>query len=408
MANEIRRHSFGCLATAIALAALLGACDAPIAPTDGGVDAAPSPVPPTDQLDLLISLDVSNAACCMTYALTREIPRVLAVLTSGDRDHDGVIDFTPVRSVHVAFVTSDMGIGSALDPTACTRPGGDDGIFLTQRRPGSGGTGCVDDPAAGFPHGVFTWDREDGTPIAAFAQNVACLPYQPSNFTRGCGYQAPLEAALKSLSPAPRADGTSPVSWTAPGYRPPTFVDGSFGHGTDATTNGSFLRPDSVLAILVVSAVEEHATPNPQLYSNDPEFADVTPAWRAYRFDEQQYPDARWVDGLLGLRTAPSRVVFSLIAGVPIALEGAPPTEILADPSMAPQFFPQQPEYPAPSCVSPVGGPYGNPARRMTRVARDLIAAGGRASVYSICASNDQPAYDALIDQVIAAMAGTP
>jgi hypothetical protein len=382
------------------------ACGAPVvapdaATDDVGTDAAARVVEPTDQLDLLIAFDVSDAAANSNDDLSSQLPRLLGTLASGHRDGAVPRDFEPVGSMHVAFVSSDMAVGAEFTG-GCMRPLGDDGVFLTHT------PGCADSVLAAYPHGVFAYDAGGAVRIDDLARDASCVPYQPNLFNRGCGHQAPLEAALKAISLMPAADGSSPVSWTAPEYRPPVFFGGTFGHGSDPDTNGGFLRPDSVLAVLVVSALDECGTPNARLYSDDDEFSAVPPALRCYAFDDQHYPDARYVDALLGLRRDPERVVFSVVAGVPIALTGASPDVILADPLMQPQVSTVQPDYPTVACTSV--GPSALPARRLTRVARGVLADGGHATVHSLCAWRStlgEDTYTAIMDAIIDAMAGT-
>ena len=61
----------------------------------------------------------------------------------------------------------------------------------------------------------------------------------------GCGFEQPLEAALKALSPA------APNASTGAAYRPPTFFRNTFGHGDGA--NDGFVREGTLLAVVVVS-----------------------------------------------------------------------------------------------------------------------------------------------------------
>jgi hypothetical protein len=287
---------------------------------------------------------------------------------------------------------------------SCSVPLGDDGILRTRVQ--YPGTDCPADFAPTFPDRVFAFEQGGPIDIAEVARDVVCVPYQPSLSSRGCTFQAPLEAALKAISLTPRADGSSPVSWTAPNYRPPVFLGGSFGHGDDPATDGAFLRPSSVLAVLIVTAVDDCATPNPQIFSNDPPFADTPVGVRCRDFADHLYPVERYVDGLVGLRAHPSRLVYFAITGVPEAVAGTSPATILADPAMS-QASPPEAPYSLPDACNG-GADYARPGVRMTATADGILAAGGHAAVYSVCSTSDRAtaAYDAFVEETIAALAG--
>ena len=77
------------------------------------IDAAPiqfdtnlDPCAATD-VDLLFMIDNSGSMREEQENLIRELPRMVRVLTTGDREGDGTQDFAPVRSLHVGFVTSE-------------------------------------------------------------------------------------------------------------------------------------------------------------------------------------------------------------------------------------------------------------------------------------------------------------
>ena len=368
---------------------------------DAGSDSSLAPVPATDQLDLLVVFDNGGYGWQTASHLQRHLSRVVEILATGDREGDGLRDFEPVRSLHLGVVTADVGAGAVID--ARCRPRGDDGVLRTAV---TYPFRCdVDDFLPAFPDRVFSYDRAGALSAAEVGLDAACVLYDPALDTRGCYIQSPLEAALRATALSPRPDGSSPVTWTAAGYRPPTFPDGTSGHGDDPGTNGAFLRPDSVLAIWIVSAKDDCASPNPRLFSDDAEFASVPTGLRCLSFRDQLYPTDRYVRGVLGLRASPSRLVYAVWAGVPEAVSGSTPTAILAHPDMELGIDAHGSDI-RDGCNGP--GNYAAPAVRMTTVARDILGAGGRASVHSICSGDDQPATDAFLDEVILALAGTP
>lgn len=383
-------------------ALLLAACAPTMEAVDAGIDApdASSAVPPTGQLDLLLVMDDSGYSW-NGAPLSSEFAAALGALLSGDRDGDGVAELTPVRSLHVGVLMGDMGLGANAEAIAAPRCDvrGNDGVL----RNDVSYTGCDGDFPARYPDRVLRFEQGAGTSVADLIRDVVCIGDRGGGGRVGCPYQAPLEAALKALSPPPADDGSSPVAWTAPGYRPPTFLEGTFGHGLEEATNGAFLRPDSVLAVLIVNAVEDCGTPNPHLHEPELFPYEGAPRNTCYQHPEELHPVERYVEGLLGLRLHPSRLVYAVIGGVPVDVSGLAPSTILADPAMQPMFDPVHRGV-LDGCINTYA--YALPAIRLTEVARDIQAAGGHATVHTMC-STHREAYDAFIRETLAAMAGT-
>ncbi|MFO0686593.1 MAG: hypothetical protein U0234_31320 [Sandaracinus sp.] len=353
------------------------------------------PPPSTDEVDLLLMIDNSNSMTEEQQSVVIEIPRVVQVLTSGDRDGDGTQDFVPARSLHIGIVDSDMGLGSTSGISTCDPGVGDDGLLQIRARQALGT--CRTDYSSTYPDRVFTFVEGGATTPAAYAGDVGCVA---ALGTDGCGFEFELEAPLKALSPAPTATGASPVSWTAPGYVPPVFASGT-GHGVDPSTNGAFLRPTSVLAIVTVNDEDDCSTDHYEIFSLD-ETTDLN--LRCHVHAGQLFPTSRYVDGFLGLRTSPSRLVFASITGVPPDLSGAPPSAILADARMVEREDPGMPGRLVPVCVSPGGRGVATPAVRMTRVAEGLAERGAHVTVQSICNDDYSGAFDVVVQALADAL----
>ncbi len=166
--------------------------------------------------------------------------------------------------VHVGVTTTDLGTG-VFDISYCEEVGGDAGNLVT---------GSCENPTGGAPYLVdvapqgceITREADNtcsahscsladcvGEPTAFFVQDSStgcprCRNYADETLedalsciaslgTMGCGYEQPLEAMKKALEPA-------------------------------NTANTGFLRPDAVLAVLLVTDEDDCSASDPQLYDN--------------------------------------------------------------------------------------------------------------------------------------------
>lgn len=341
-------------------------------------DASIDPCAAAD-IDLLFMIDNSGSMREEQANLVMELPRVIDVLASGDLDRDGDQDFTPARSLHVGFVTTDMGSGNQLGVRTCTQGLGDDGILRSRSSVGS--APCM----ATYPSGTFEFLSGENTDT--FAAQLGCVA---SVGTGGCGFEQQLEAPLKALTPA------NPEAWTRAGYTPPRFYDATsglpgrlVGHGSGA--NAGFLRPDSTLAVVLLTDEEDCSVADYSIFGPDPRFSSVPSNVRCNTFGGDPsivYPTSRYVDGFIGLRRRPSQLVFSVIAGIPPAAEAAADAGDFAEVLAHPDMFPTLDETGTnlrPSCSSPLGVAF--PPVRMVEVAAGLAAQGASVSVNSICSS---------------------
>jgi hypothetical protein len=386
---------------AFVIGADVGADDAPPSP----IDAPPTPVdahvpddaprPPPKEVDLLLVVDSSNSMAEEQASLVAELPRIVQVLATGDRDGDGVGDFDPVSSLHVGVVTPDLGGGPNVGVPTCAPGLGDDGILRS--RSGVPSASCAET----FPSAVFAFDPSSDDP-ATFASEVACVARVGSG---GCGFEQQLEATLKALTPE------TATAWTRDGYVPPRFL--SADGARDATAgqasgpNAGFLRPASILAIELLTDEDDCSLTDYGLMSPaDPRFAAVPLNLRCDAFGEPSmgllYAYDRYVEGLLGLRRDPRDVVVAMVAGIPPDLTPAPfaPLDvdgfgrILGDPRMRPTPDAMGTSL-VPSCSSPSGSAM--PPVRIVQVARGLALGGARVGLGSICASD----YGLVVDGIV-------
>lgn len=354
-----------------------------------------------DNVDLLFEIDNSNSMAEEQANLILELPRLVRVLSSGDRDEDGMRDFNPVKSLHVGIITSDMGAGPNTGVPTCARGLGDDGILRSRSRLTT--APCM----ATYPSAVFEFDRERGDNPGDFAATVGCV----ANIgTGGCGFEQQLESALKALTPI------SASAWTRPGYAPPRFL--SADGAPDAVAgnadgpNMGFLRPNSALAVVLVTDEEDCSVRDYNLFvTGDPRFMSVPLNLRCNTFGDPAmgiiYPVDRYVNGFLGLRADPNLLIFSAITGIPPETESLAAAGnyagILANGNMIPRPNAMGTNL-EPSCQTVNGVAY--PPIRIVQTAAGLAAAGAAVSISSICSSSFQPAIDGIIAKIADALRG--
>lgn len=380
--------SVGCFESSITLRPACGATA-----EESNISIALAGSTPANKVDLLLVIDDSGSMAQEQQSVADQFPRLARILATGDRDLDGVADFAPVSDLHIGVVTTDMGVGGFEGIPTCgagTTAGGamfgDDGILVT--RGNTGVDGCMASYPAflQFRPGDHPTDLPDA--LAQFGADGSCV-VQPG--TSGCGFEQPLEAALKALTPSSNT-GT-------------LFFGPSLGHGD--VENDGFLRADSVLAIVVVTDEED--------CSVDPAHSDVFDQTssvytgdlnlRCFNFPEVASPTQRYVDGFRALRPGDSgRLVFALIAGIPQALVADPNTidydAILAAPEMQEIIRADGPgagHQLSPSCTAPAGRGEAFPPRRLVAVARDL---GATSTIASICQTDFGPVLDNIITAI--------
>jgi hypothetical protein len=313
-------------------------------------DAGPPP-PTACEVDLLLVVDDSSSMGEEQAALAAALPSFLAAFD------DPAISDPPIASVQIGVVTSDLGSGGFALPT-CDAPRGTDGVLQTS---GATTEGCL----GTYPRFLTYYPGAPSSAPETTGRDLGCLT---ARGTDGCGFEQPLEAALEALTPASSS----------------LRFDGRPGHGEGA--NAGFLRPESILAIVVVSDEDDCSVADPGIF--DP--ADL-------RFDRALnvrcgvdtsalQPLERYLDGFGALRARhPSRLLVASIAGVPVDLVADPArfdaAATLEDPRMQAVVDPDGGNRLLPACDLPELGAAG-PARRYAELAGSLGDAG---LLQSIC-----------------------
>jgi len=359
---------------------------APLHPCTVSVVKEELDLDPIEQIDLLFVVDNSGSMVEEQTALALEIPRMIQVLTSGDKDGNGTQDFRPAKSIQVGVVSTDMGTGGVSIPTCVDPNFGDDGLLQET----SAVAGC----AASYPR-ILAYDEVGAIPGSyvdpdAFAHDVSCVAQLGA---LGCGIEQPLEAALKALTPA-----DSDLRF---------FMD-TAGHGGDA--NRGFVRDDSILAVIILSDEDDCSAQDPAAFDRSSSVYRTQLNVRcAFEAERALHATRRYVDGLLALKDKPDHLVYAAIAGVPTDLtreaDSVDYTRILDDDRM--QFSPQdgssifEAEALATSC-NVAGRGLAYPPRRLVEVARILEEeSGSNGVVQSICQGDFRPALAAILEKII-------
>ncbi len=335
---------------------------------------------PTRRVDLLVLDDNSSGTAEDQVSLTAAFPRLLSALVTGDRDGDRRLDFAPVEDLHVGIVTSDMGNLGAPVPATCETTFGDDGVLVTRGSPWV--AGCAETYPPFLTIGP-------GTDVARLARDFQCVALVG---TGGCGFEQPLEAVLKALTPS-----TSPIR----------FALDTTGHAD--RENAGFARDDSLLAMVVLTDEDDCSVSDPELF--DPTSVRYTGelSVRCAVYPDAVQPVSRFVDGLRALRSArPARLVFAVIGGVPLDLVApSGPTDFVAmlgdermqsrvsEGGMLMRL--------APSCNVPGRG-IAMPPQRIVEVAHGLAP---WSTVQSMCQDDYASAMDAIAAQIASGLEST-
>lgn len=258
-----------------------------------------------DSLDLLFVVDNTPGMASTQAALVEALPEMMRTLVTGDVGADNRMEFAPVRDIHFAVVSTDMGLPGVDGVSDCGndtgRPLGDDGVFLsTSSNLVVLGKPCSDPPSL-VEYSAFDPLHSMNTLL----QDSACL--MPLG-DLGCRHAMPLEAALKAL-------------WNMQGTDV-TFFNG-IGHGI--ATQPGFLRPNALLAIIVVTQRDdcssldfEHLLADDDLAPGDPRRDFARDARCVMLADAHLHQVPRYKDGFGALKGgALDRVFLGVIAGVP-------------------------------------------------------------------------------------------
>jgi hypothetical protein len=314
-------------------------------------------------VDLLLVIDDSNSMEEEQRNLAARVEDLVRDLVEPpDADGDGVTDWGAVTSLRVGVVSTDLGTtGAAADPRrvgeAClSGPAGERALFGHDGRLEPSGT-------CGSGAGVIAWAPGDDP--GALAAEVACVV--ESLGVEGCGIEGQAGAAARALA---RREGSD------------------------------FPRPDSVLAVLVLTDEEDCTLADPEAFfaAMDSTNANVL----CQRSPELLTSVQTLAAGLRGDRPD-ARFVFSVITGVPLAMSGRSPSEILADPGMAYEEVTNARGAAVPRAACSVEG-LGDaaPARRLVALAETL----GAERVHSICTDDFRPAIADLTTRIGRALDG--
>jgi hypothetical protein len=371
-----------------------------------------------NKVDLLFVVDNSASMESKQNSLKAQFPRMIQVLSTGMRSANDPSPFPAVADMHLAVVSSDMGVVGQPGIEGCDPNGGDDGRL---RHTSSGDPGCQ----ATYPP-FLSYNATLDNPLQ-IGVDFGCIA---SLGAMGCTYENQLEAALKALWPsvATGADGNiltpNPFMFLAPAGGVVT------GRGDLAPPEGSlgFMRYDAadpaVLAIILLTDEDDQSSANTAYLSTTDasatQAAQVRPAMNA----QNLYPVSRYIDGFKALRPNEQQlVVFAAIAGVPTDLvdQAARGVVDFSDESQRTMYYDRiaedrrmQPRVQglrglgasfAPACqrVNAMGqAETATPARRILDVVRGF---GENATLQSICADDYGPGMDAIID-IIASQLG--
>jgi len=392
-------------------------------------------------VDLLFMVDNSGSMASEQAKIAKELPRLVQVLTTGDRCAGGNEDtctlddnkepkrhFTAVKQLHLGVVSSNMGgidepTGSQAAVLACKGLGDDgklqtstdvavDGVVAKRQEFQDYAEGEVviqPDPDCMIPDQPRYQDyaAADNDKPADIAANFACVARLG---VRGCPFEQQLEAVWKALAPS---EGDGPAA----NYK---FLNGSNGQGDGYNKN--FLRDDAILAIIEVSDEEDCSITDAGkvLFS---QAADATAEYGPLNLrcgkatDRPDYaslihPTKRYITGLKSLKPDnEDRILYAAIVGIPTDTADKSPEEILDLPEMAFRENPLKPGFPATSCTGmttdPVSGKVrideAYPPRRYMEVAAGF---GENAVVYSICEDDYAPALDTLIGKIASKLKG--
>ena len=338
------------------------------------------------QVDLLVVMDSSGSMLQEQDALAGQIGAIVEALRTGDIDGDMMPEGEAVQDMHVGVITPDLGVGTDAMPRSipsCDPAFGDDGLLRTE-------SAAIDESCDSLPltreRPYLSFIPGDGemTP-EQFAHNWSCLVQVGVG---GCGFEHPLEATLKALTPA------------ASRIR---FRGATLGH--EDGLNSGFLREDSLLVIVVITDEDDCSVQDFDLLEGEPELN-----LRCHARPDALSPISRYVSGLLEVRDAED-LIFALVVGVPSGGTGGviDPNigELLSLPALEERVDGTGTRL-APSCVRPTmrGGASAFPPRRLLETAAGLAERGSTTVLSSICGDEPYRAVAAAILQSTVAHSG--
>lgn len=325
-----------------------------------GWDCRVATFPHFTGVDILFVID--NSLDMATYQRTfiDQFSLLVGAFLDPEIDSTGMPEHAPVTNIHVGVVSADMGTGEYEVPTCAGPPEGDDGLLLHEPRL----EGC-------YPtYPVFLlYDEDSPNPIeiSDLEDDFRCIA---SLGNEGCGFEQPLESALKALTT----------------------------HSQSGRHNDGFLRRTSVGLIVWISTENDCSVVNEDLYDLDnPEYGPA--GLRCASFPEALHPMMRYIDGFSGLATS-RPVLLGMIVGVPPDEERCNASGTYIGACLDLEEMDETTDPGDPSRLRPVCSFEGNeawPARRFVELAQSF---GPHSYVYSICHNDYAPAFEALSEMV--------
>lgn len=318
-------------------------------PRDAG---APVPMPCEDPqgVDFLLVLDDSGSIRPRDAQLRDRLRRLVhGLMRPPDNDLDGVEDWPRVTDLHVGVVSTSVRGTAFCDHVR-------DGRLMHE---GADLPGC----AREYPR-YLTYVDGEGDP-EALARDTICMGFGPRE---GCTVEQPLEAMVKALLPR-----SAPFSYVA---------GGAHGDGY----NAGFLRPDSVLVVLLVGDEDDCSFRDPGIFE-PPDAGPIDAGWDAGPLPipgcllarpDQMQPISRYEAALRWLRPRTDRVILGMIIGIEAGVVITGP--LAEDP---------------PGCFARVDYP-----RRMLQLARELPT---QTVLGSVCGLSEMDVVHALARRITTA-----
>jgi hypothetical protein len=380
-----------------------------------------------DKIDLLFMVDNSFSMEQEQSSLREQFPRLINILTTGDKDGDMMPDFPPAKDLHLGVVTSDLGL-PGLEGARIENCGnlGDEGRLQNMSNPDLMAEGLCSSAMFNPPFLQYDAESADDATRTRLANDFSCLA---AVGLEGCGFEQQLESTLKAVWPG--ADQNVTFVTDPGGF-------GMFGMAGPGFPNGEFIRNDpnqgpSLIALVLVTDEEDCSSRRmdhfaPMASTNGLNTRCFYEGKRGA--DSNLFQVNRYIELFKMLRpNQENLVIFAGIVGVPPQLTQDLPGEedfveqfdfdvpgestryfdaILADPEMEERVDDKgtpmllDDDGIIPSCNR---GEFAKayPPRRIVEVAKGF---GSNGVIHSICTDDFTPAVNAIID-VIAKQLGT-
>jgi hypothetical protein len=378
-----------------------------------------------DEVDLLFMVDNSSSMAEEQVKLASKLSQLVLVLTSGDREAGKAAPrdyperfFPKARSLHLGIVTSDLGRppGTKAVGTCGVDGGGATGNGRLQNSTAQAERGIRNDvkgasvqlvpPDPSCAVQVPTY-IDFGSEAAPYTDpRVAAAHFQciAKVGIAGCGIEQQIAASYKALAPSTEQIFAGPDRG-----------------GKGDRENAGFLRPNSVLAVLMVSDEDDCSiTDTPFGAAMFTEGTVNTHCQEEYKQNPSTpalHAVSTLAEKLVGLRGAlPERFVFGAIVGLPVAASGVdyddfrgllvhPDMEMVVEKGDVRPVCTEQvdPSLPRPSNVLPGDA---KPGRRFVELAQQIRDRKGAAVLRSICDADYTDALDQLIAKVAKQLKG--